>query len=90
MFGDEETHRRYTAEQFARYVLRFGAGMVIYWFGKYSCTREVEREGGSSQLAMPPEIPLLLLLLLLLLLQQGLQARTARALDLSPVLLVVY
>jgi hypothetical protein len=32
MFGSEETHVRYTEDQYQRYVNRYGDGMVIYWF----------------------------------------------------------
>lgn len=32
MFGSEEVHAKYTAEQYQRYVNRYGDGLVIYWF----------------------------------------------------------
>lgn len=32
MFGSEETHVRYTEDQYQRYVNRYGDGLVIYWF----------------------------------------------------------
>lgn len=32
-FGDMDSHQRYVQEQLASYGNRFGAGIVIYWFG---------------------------------------------------------
>lgn len=32
-FGDLESHQRYVTEQLSSYGNRFGAGIVIYWFG---------------------------------------------------------
>lgn len=32
-FGDLDSHQRYINEQLASYGNRFGAGIVIYWFG---------------------------------------------------------
>lgn len=32
-FGDMESHQRYVQEQLSSYTNRFGAGVVIYWFG---------------------------------------------------------
>lgn len=32
-FGDMESHLRYVSEQLSSYTNRFGAGVVIYWFG---------------------------------------------------------
>lgn len=32
-FGDMDSHRRYVQEQLLSYGNRFGAGIVIYWFG---------------------------------------------------------
>lgn len=44
-FGDWESHLKYIRDQLASYVNRFGAGLVIYWFGYLDMILECRQNG---------------------------------------------
>lgn len=44
-FGDMESHQRYITDQLASYGNRFGAGIVIYWFGYLDKVAEYSENG---------------------------------------------
>lgn len=44
-FGDMEWHQRYITDQLASYGNRFGAGIVIYWFGYLDKVAECSENG---------------------------------------------
>lgn len=46
-FGDLDSHRKYIRDQLSSYGNRFGAGIVIYWFG-YLETSATCAENGDS------------------------------------------
>lgn len=46
-FGDMESHKKYIRDQLSSYGNRFGAGIVIYWFG-YVETVATCPENGST------------------------------------------
>lgn len=46
--------RQQTAEQYERYVNRFGPGMVIYWHGYIADLNKVPAAGTSRQFWHPP------------------------------------
>lgn len=46
-FGDMESHKKYIRDQLSSYGNRFGAGIVIYWFG-YVETVATCHENGST------------------------------------------
>lgn len=50
-FGDLESHQRYVQEQLASYANRFGAGVVIYWFGYLDKVLECRENGHSILIA---------------------------------------
>ncbi|CAL4074191.1 unnamed protein product, partial [Meganyctiphanes norvegica] len=44
-FGDKQSHRTYLKDQFWSYWNRFGAGLVIYWFGYIEQLDEHRQKG---------------------------------------------
>ncbi|XP_071552459.1 CDAN1-interacting nuclease 1 [Panulirus ornatus] len=58
-FGDEDSHRSYLKDQFWSYWNRFGAGLVIYWFGFIEELDEHQEKGIILRDSFPSNITLM-------------------------------